>query len=287
MIFELAKGNFSHRIPIEHHEDTIQDFEILLNLLAEELGDFFVYSGSFNERNITGPFVFVLNESFEICGTNRYFQELLGYPQEKLLHQALAKHMTTGAYRQLQEQIGTHLNATSPQNSLKTLLCFQTQEKHSLSCWSFCHRLWDGEDAYYFFRGLPIAYEHESPLSPVAKDPAASYTNIQLQADFQKIRAVHQFVLENLHCKLPPLHNLARKFHLNEFKLKTGFKELYQTTVFKLHLEKRLEMAMLMIKFTPTSLKVVAHNHGFKSASHFSRAFKKKYGKPPSYFKHK
>lgn len=286
MIFELAKGNFSHRIAIEGHDDLIQDFEILFNLLAEELGGFFVYSGSFNERHISEPFVFVLNESFEICGTNLYFQELLGYRHEELLNQGLAKLMTKEAHEQFQEQIGRHLHLQSAQNSIKTLLCFQTHKKQALACWGFCHRLWHGKAPYYFFRGLPISYEQESPVSPISLDPAASQGHIKLQADFQKIRAVHQFVMENLHCTLPPLPILARKFHLNEFKLKTGFKELYQTTVFKLHLEKRLEMALLMIKFTPTSLKVVAHSHGFKSASHFSRAFKKKYGKRPSDFKH-
>lgn len=288
MILELAKGNFSYRIPLVDHNDEIQDFEILLNLLAEELGGFFVYSDSFHQKNITDPFVFVVDASFRIFGFNTCFREMLGYSEDGLLQQPLTRLMPQKALQQLQQQISSDIDPTAPdKNSLKTILHFYTPSQQTVTCWGYCHRIGGAEQDYYFFRGLPISYDRENPSNPVAFEPIPSYASLQLQADIQKIRAVHQFVMENLHGKLPPLTSLARMFHLNEFKLKTGFKELYQTTIFKLHLEKRLELAMHMIKYTPTSLKVVANSHGFKSLSHFSRAFKKKYGESPSYFKHR
>lgn len=285
MILELAKGNFAHRILLQNHHDDIQGFEIMLNLLAEELGAFFVYSHSFKERNISEPFVFVMDSSFIIRGFNKHFLDLLGYSEDQLLGQCISKLMKKEAQHRLQQEINHHIQAHTLHSSIKTLLCFHTFQEDCLECWGYCHWLWDGEKPYFFFRGLPIKYSRPTLKSPIALEPTSSYATLQLQSDIQSIRKVHQFILENLHRRLPTLPTIARKFNLNEFKLKTGFKELYQTTIFKFHLHQRLDLALVMIKFTPTSLKVVATSHGFKSLAHFSRAFKKKFGKSPSHFK--
>ncbi|MBW2962919.1 helix-turn-helix domain-containing protein [Mesonia aestuariivivens] len=286
MILELAKGNFAYRLPINTTTAQPKDVEILLNVLAEELADFFVYASSFNERNIPEPFIFVLDTKHHICGLNERFRKLLGYLEHELLHQPLSKVMTASSLEQLKEKLqniaSQELNASHP-----ILLCFSTQHQTLLDCWGYCHWVSDGKKSYFIFRGSVIEKRKDPPQPPIKLPPNRTYATLQLQADLQNLKRVHQFILENLHTQLPSLHLIARQFHMNEFKLKTGFKELYQTTIFKFHLNKRLEMAMVMIKFTPTSIKVIATSYGFKSAAHFSRVFKNKYGKSPRYFKPK
>lgn len=151
MILELAKGNFAHRILLQNHHDDIQGFEIMLNLLAEELGAFFVYSSSFKERNITVPFVFVMDSSFKICGFNTRFVDLLGYPENELLGQSISKLMKKDAQQRLQEAIDQHIQAHTLHTSIKTLLSFHTFQEDRLECWGYCHWLWDGESLTSFF----------------------------------------------------------------------------------------------------------------------------------------
>ena len=127
-----------------------------------------------------------------------------------------------------------------------------------------------------------------TPITLNEKDSISNYPKnnvLQLQADIQKIRDVHQYILNHLHESLPSIIQLSRQFNLNENKLKKGFKQLYQTTIFKFHLNKRLEQSLVLIKNTPMSLKTIASSLAFKSFPHFSRAFKLKYGISPNKFR--
>ena len=96
------------------------------------------------------------------------------------------------------------------------------------------------------------------------------------------IRDVHDMILNNLDRDLPQLKDLALQMGTNEYKLKYGFKQLYGTTVFRFLTHERLRKTKTLIQHSDLSLKEIAHMTGFKSAAHFSRAFKDKYGLSPS-----
>src|SRR5699024_516567 len=111
-----------------------------------------------------------------------------------------------------------------------------------IESWGYCHVLSSSKDRYYFIRGTQLfvtdlATEHGPPPAL----PLKSGTSVlQLRSDIEKIRKVHQYILDHLHEPLPSLGTLARRFLVNEYKLKKGFKALYHTTIFKFHLAKRL-----------------------------------------------
>ena len=52
-------------------------------------------------------------------------------------------------------------------------------------------------------------------------------------------------------------------------------------------INRRLEMAMELIKFSNYSLKEIAYKSGFQNKLYFSRNFKKKIGMTPTEFKNK
>ncbi len=79
----------------------------------------------------------------------------------------------------------------------------------------------------------------------------------------------------------PSLKTLARQCALNEFKLKQGFKKLFGTTVYGLVHTKRLEKAKEFLEKQEISVQEAALHVGYKSLSHFSKAFKERYGKFP------
>ncbi|WP_286682892.1 AraC family transcriptional regulator [Sulfurospirillum sp. MES] len=79
----------------------------------------------------------------------------------------------------------------------------------------------------------------------------------------------------------PSLKALARQCALNEFKLKQGFKKLFGTTVYGFVHTKRLEKAKELLEKQEISVQEAALHVGYQSLSHFSKAFKERYGKFP------
>lgn len=78
------------------------------------------------------------------------------------------------------------------------------------------------------------------------------------------------------------LQSLARKFAINEFKLKQGFRQYTGTTVFSFLFEARMAWAYQSLKFQDRDVRAVAAEVGYKNANHFSAAFKRRFGVSPS-----
>lgn len=94
-----------------------------------------------------------------------------------------------------------------------------------------------------------------------------------------------QHILLNNFVNPPSLKDLAHQCAINEFKLKQGFKELFGTTVYGLLHAKRLEKAKELLEKQEISVQEAALHVGYKSLSHFSKAFKERYGIFPSELK--
>jgi AraC-like DNA-binding protein len=74
---------------------------------------------------------------------------------------------------------------------------------------------------------------------------------------------------------------LAKTAGLNEFKLKTGFKALFNTSVIDFLINYRLEQARELLLNTSMTIAEVAYETGYASPAYFSKAYRKKYGLSP------
>lgn len=77
------------------------------------------------------------------------------------------------------------------------------------------------------------------------------------------------------------LSQLSKRVCLNEFKLKVGFKERYGQTVYGYILDKRMELARLLLEQGKFKVKDIAGMVGYANISHFIEAFQKKFGTTP------
>lgn len=102
--------------------------------------------------------------------------------------------------------------------------------------------------------------------------------------DIKKINSAREFILTDL-SYTPSLDEIALKAGINVFKLKTGFKILFGNSVFNYLREQRMELAYKEILKRDQSLTEIAYLSGFASISHFSDAFKKRYGVSPRQLK--
>jgi AraC-like DNA-binding protein len=80
----------------------------------------------------------------------------------------------------------------------------------------------------------------------------------------------------------PSLPELARHVGLNEFKLKTGFRTLFGTSVFAYLRAQRMELARRLLVQRGQSVTEVALRVGYANPSKFALAFRKHFGFPPS-----
>lgn len=98
--------------------------------------------------------------------------------------------------------------------------------------------------------------------------------------DRDRIYFARDYLVNHAACP-PSLTELARIAGLNEFKLKKGFRELFNTSVFGYLSDFRLNEARNGLLSGAVPIKEMAAQLGYSSVQHFTRAFKKKFGVPP------
>jgi AraC-like DNA-binding protein len=99
-------------------------------------------------------------------------------------------------------------------------------------------------------------------------------------SDLSKLHAARDIITENIQHP-PSLMELARMVGINDYKLKAGFKIEFSNTVFGYLTDLRLDMAKQDLMQNNKSLTEIAYETGYSSLSHFSNAFKKRYGTSP------
>lgn len=101
--------------------------------------------------------------------------------------------------------------------------------------------------------------------------------------DHDCIIYAREYLLENL-ANPPSLTELAAIAGTNTFKLKSGFRELFQTSVFGYLNQVKLNQAKELLQ-AGLQIKDVANQLGYSSVQHFSTAFRKKFNLPPGKLK--
>ena len=105
-------------------------------------------------------------------------------------------------------------------------------------------------------------------------------TYLKTAADKEKIIAARDLVNQRVHCP-PSLTEIATAVGLNEYKLKRGFKETFQTTVFGYLTAQRLLLAKRYLLDTDKTAAEIAFDLGYATPQHFNNAFKKHFGHTP------
>lgn len=81
------------------------------------------------------------------------------------------------------------------------------------------------------------------------------------------------------------LRGLSKAFGINEFKLKYGFKKLFNTSPIKYLQQKRLELSLLLLRETDKSVAEIADEMGYNHPNNFSLAFRKTFGQSPLFYR--
>lgn len=93
---------------------------------------------------------------------------------------------------------------------------------------------------------------------------------------------LYNYILSHLDEPLPSAKKLARQFHTNQRKLKEGFRQQYNTSIYNFFNQQRLEKANALIVNTHKSIKEIAGECGFNTYHAFYCAFSAHFGYAPT-----
>lgn len=299
LLMEFASGNFLYNLKRTDLNDDVEALTALVNMTMQEIKGSFYHRGYVNQNETYGLLVqlfFLLDKGDTVMAFNSGVKQLLflddkevkGKPfhefltrESKLAWKDLkAKLMQTDSNSS--EEVVT-LSFTTPQDLILTTNCLvgkpmgQTGLSESIMV-TAVEMVMDSKERELQLRNEVNAGKEKKSLPSGSRKKRTKLS----AADVRKIREIHDHILNNLNKPLASLVELAHSFGTNEYKLKHGFKELYAQTIFSFLMNERLRKASVLIQHTDIPLKEVAHITGFKSAPHFSRAFKEKYEYTPS-----
>lgn len=100
------------------------------------------------------------------------------------------------------------------------------------------------------------------------------------QYDIEAIKKAKEILIQNMQ-NPPSIVELSHMVRINEFKLKVGFKIVFNDTPYNILLHHKLEYASELLKNSDMSAGEVARLSGYKSLSSFTKAFIKKHGVRP------
>jgi len=126
-------------------------------------------------------------------------------------------------------------------------------------------------EIYQESKVLEIIYNEFNDILNKQKKPN---TNTKFdQYDIQAIYKAKEILSNNIQ-NPPRVHELSKQVKLNEFKLKKGFKELFNTTPYKFVEQCRMEKAKYLLENEDININEVASILGYKYQGNFSTVFK-------------
>lgn len=102
------------------------------------------------------------------------------------------------------------------------------------------------------------------------------------ESDKRSIKKAEKIINDHLSSIFPGIDFIAKSVHLSPTKLKSCFKTVYGTSILQYYKEKKMLLAMEMIKNSEEAIKTISKTLGYENGSKFSAAFKQQFGVLPS-----
>jgi len=102
--------------------------------------------------------------------------------------------------------------------------------------------------------------------------------------DIEALYAIRDFIDRNF-LNHATLLTLSRRFGINEFKLKYGFKKLFNTSPIKYLLDRRMAYSADLLQSTQDAVSDVARTMGYSLPNNFTIAFRKHFGMTPQQYR--
>ncbi len=272
LITALANGQYDYRIRVSKVDNQLSTISVLLNMLAGRLKE--AAPRLFPETNLSylNHIILVVGKDLKIQDFNTCAIEL--FKIEHLDH--LNYILDNPSMILVKEMIMS--NAFESSISLN----FRSREDLFLTMNSRLTRFHNYDAETFILSAVKTVSKNEWTREELLKNSKSAKSRFNLTKNKNLLDNLYHYLMDNLDTPLRPIPDIALELNTNSTLLKRGFKYLHGTTIAQFHREKRLEKAKDLLRDTETPLLAIADQCGFKSISHFSRAFKKHFGINPS-----
>lgn len=281
MLFEMARGNFSNRIPLSSYDDELETLVVLVNMVAEEMRESIFHAGYVNPhssyRFITQANL-VLDKLLCVKSFNPSLLTMLGYESSELADQSLGTFLTPASLEKLDFVKEAFHDTISDQTMIP--LQFLTKDQLIFNADCSITKLFDRDELILSFV-VSVSQNANVLLKLKNADESEKHRNSR-KSDALLIQKVYDYILAHLDEPLPSLKELSKLFGTNEYKLKDGFRHFFKTSIYKFYTVERLKRAYLMIQQTTIPLKNIATMNGFTDYPNFSKSFKKQFEISPN-----
>tara|TARA_B100000678_G_C18206396_1_gene501554 strand:- start:605 stop:1537 length:933 start_codon:yes stop_codon:yes gene_type:complete len=282
----MGSGNFTHRIPRSDHNDNIEDIISSINMLSDDLSHAynpFIFGTRSEIKRCIVQYIFLLNTQNQLITTSFPIPHTIIPGKSSifdLIHQ--------DDLEVLRKEFKSFPN--SKRQSCPFRMSFTTNKglSQELFCTLF-HIQYPKLKDHYLIMGSQIIESNPLMISKeqrkVLQNKKAKETPLKIlktKEDIETIQKLKFYIDRHLQKKLPTIEELASAMFMNQDKLKKGFKELYNDTIYRYHRKERLHHARMILSSTDENIDTIATLFGFPHTSTFSALFKKTYGISPS-----
>lgn len=128
-----------------------------------------------------------------------------------------------------------------------------------------------------------LFYLLENAFNKALSCPSGKFTKSEIVGIYNAKEILEQHIDK----KPPTLRELCWKVGINEFKLKSGFKSFFNTSIFSWFIDTRLVRAKELILTTNMQIKEISLDSGYPLTTNFIVAFKKRFGVTPGALRRK
>ncbi|WP_026837725.1 helix-turn-helix domain-containing protein [Gillisia sp. JM1] len=272
LITALANGQYDKRIKVTKLDNKFSTISVLLNMLAGVLKE--AVPGLYPENNLS-----YLNHIILLIGKDLNIYEY-NYGALELFREEHLKHLNYILDNSSIQKLKEMIISNAIENSVS--LNFRLKDDLFLTMNSRLTRFKNQNINHYILSAVKTISKNEWSREELLQNSILPRSQFNISKNKQLIDRLYHYLMDNLDSPLKPIPEIADDLNTNATLLKRGFKIIHSSTIAKFHRDKRLERAKDLLLDNDTPLIVIADQCGFKSISHFSRAFKKHFGINPS-----
>lgn len=272
LITALANGQYDKRIKVNKLDNELSTISVLLNMLAGVLKGAVPRLSPEHNLNYLHHAILLIGEDLKIHDFNSGALQL--FREEHLEHSNFI--LDNSSIQTLKDLMATK----ALENSFS--LNFRLKEDLFLTMNSRLTRFQQLGFNMFLLSAVKTISQNELSREELLENSKIPKSQFNLSKNKQLIDKLYHYLMDNLDTPLKPIPEIAEELHTNATLLKRGFKLIHGTTIAKFHREKRLEKAKDLLLDSDVTLLTIATQCGFKSGSHFSRAYKKQFGVNPS-----
>lgn len=279
LILKWSLELFEHSISTNQGRDSENSIGDALYIEFQKI--YLQYKGKYPENLLEHLIVipqtsvfFMLNQHGMILDYNHSILDVWQYKEEELNNQSIQKIIDKKSYEELILQWNTQ-----PKEMCTNILPINFITKNNLRISLYCHLIFLAKSNVNLLIGLDFHLINSLQMNQ---------TQNKENHFKDTINAIALEIIEHLSEPLIPIKTMSWKHAISEENIKIGFKQWHQCTYFQFYQNQRLHKAFQLIQEVDLSLKVIAIQCGFDDYINFYKAFRKKYGFPPSLlYRHK